>query len=244
MHFTRTFCLFLCCLPLCVQAAEWEVEKREAGVVVSVMEVPERDLPVFKGVGLVKAPMTDVLSVLSDTPRRTEWVYACSASEILKQVTKTSRIIYNKTASPWPVSDRDMIVRTHIELNTEKKEVLIPFKEAPEFGYPEQDGVVRVPRIRGFYRVEYIAEEETRVTYQVDADPGGMLPTWLARMASIDLPLKTLVGLRKQVAKTRRDGDYKPLREKWKAALSSQNDQGTKPPQPEAHKDQTPPTSL
>ncbi len=219
MRFAHAIVLLLLWLPLSVQAQEWEVEKRESGIVVSTMEVPERDLPVFKGVGMVNAPIMDVLSVLSDTPRRIEWVYACTASKILKQVAKSSRIVYNKTASPWPVSDRDMIVRTHVELNTEKKEVLIPFKEAPEFGYPEQDGVVRVPRIRGFYRIQYIAEQRTRVTYQVDADPGGMLPAWLARMASIDLPLKTLVGLRKQVSKTMHSGEYKTLREKWKAAL-------------------------
>ena len=225
----RGFIFVLCILPLSALGNEWKVEKREAGIEVSVQEVPNRGLPIFRGIGLVQAPIEDVLPVLSDTPRRVEWVHACTASKILAQVTPHSRIVYNRTASPWPVSDRDMVVRTEVKIDPKGKEVWIPFKEAPEFGHPEQDGVVRVPRIRGHYRIRAVSETQTEVTYQVDADPGGMLPQWLARMASVDLPLKTLMGLRRQVAKTQKSALYMTLRTKWRNALTPKD---TRPQEP------------
>jgi len=48
-----------------------------------------------------------------------------------------------------------------------------------------------------------------------DADPGGLLPTWLATRATRWLPLRTLQGLRRQVKRTR--GWYGARIKKWKA---------------------------
>ena len=47
------------------------------------------------------------------------------------------------------------------------------------------------------------------IEYQIDADPGGLIPAWLAKMASRDIPLKTLVNLRNRVKKTAQAGTYK-----------------------------------
>ena len=70
----------------------------------------------------------------------------------------------------------------------------------------EVEGVVRMPRLRGFYRLRVADRGHTDVVYQVDADPGGSLPKWVARVATREIPQKTHQGMLRQVLATR--GQY------------------------------------
>jgi len=195
--------------------AGWEVILNDDGIRVSTREIEGQALPAFKGTGMVHAPMVDVLAVLTDTPRRVEWVHKCSDSRLLKQVTEKNRVIYSRTKAPWPVSDRDVVVRTRSSVDWEKKEIMIRFKGERSFPFPELEGVVRIPRIKGFYRLQAVGEEKTRVTYQIDASPGGSLPDWLAELTSQKIPYETIMGLRGQVKKTQVSGVYKEKIAEW-----------------------------
>ena len=66
-----------------------------------------------------------------------------------------------------------------------------------------------MPRLNGHYIFSEASKGKTKIEYQIDADPGGLLPAWLAKMASRDIPLKTLVNLRNRVKKTAQAGTYK-----------------------------------
>ncbi len=181
----------------------WRHETTEEGVSVSLRNEPGRDLPVFRGVGKVDASIFEILGVLDDSPRLVEWMSNCIGSKVLKQVNEFDRIVYNRTDSPWPVSDRDVVLSATVQASMTKREVWCRFEST---NYPAMgpiDGVVRMPRLRGYYRLQAIDETHTRVTYQIDADPGGMLPDWLVARATKQLPIQTIVGMRKQVKKMR-----------------------------------------
>ena len=57
--------------------------------------------------------------------------------------------------------------------------------------------------------------DKTLVEYQVNADPAGELPDWVVEQTSKDLPLHTIVNLRKQVKATK--GQYDQWIAKYKA---------------------------
>ena len=102
------------------------------------------------------------------------------------------RIVYNRTDSPWPVWDRDVVVQTRGRIDVERKRIVIEMKSITDPRKPEVEGVVRIPRLAGHYVLRYITEDLTEVEYQIDADPGGSLPSWLAELASRDLPYHTI----------------------------------------------------
>ena len=54
------------------------------------------------------------------------------------------------------------------------------------------------------------------MTYRVNADPGGLLPTWQAQRTSRKIPVGTLTGLRKQAVKMA--GRYKAFRDRFDPA--------------------------
>ena len=181
----------------------WTQDADEKGVVVTVKSVPGRGLPIFRGVGQVDAGLFEILAVLDDISKFTEWMSDCTAARIVKQKNEFERIEYNRIAAPWPVSDRDTTIRSWVEVNVAKAEVKARFQSVDTPDQPPVSGVVRMPRLEGYYLLQAIDAGHTRVTYQVDADPGGMLPEWLIKLTTRKLPIETLVGLRRQVARTR-----------------------------------------
>ncbi len=162
-------------------------------------------LPVFRGQGIVEAPLLHVLAVITDADRHHEWVFSCSDSALLEQTTATTGLVYNRTATPWPVPDRDVVLHSEAEIVDEDREIVVRFSAVDSDARPAQDGVVRMTYLVGHYHLRAQSPTSTLVEYQVDSDPGGRLPTWLATRGTRDMPLQTLQELRAQLVRT---GDH------------------------------------
>lgn len=50
----------------------------------------------------------------------------------------------------------------------------------------ERKGVVRMPVLRGGWRIEALSDVQSRVVYQVSANPGGRIPGWLVRRGAVN----------------------------------------------------------
>ena len=208
--------LAISCLTLSSHAAPaWEQIHQQAGIKVYQRDSTLGDLPDFKAIGRINANLFDLIAVLQDVNRRTEWVHRCSASKMLKKCSEFELLLYHKTDSPWPISDRDAAIRTHLfELKKERR-YLAYFKGIKSSLIPKKNGIVRLPQIEGYYLFDYINPQELEVTYFVHLDPGGSLPHWIVKRATKNLPTKTIIGLRNQIAKTRAAKTYRAFHKKW-----------------------------
>jgi len=215
--------LFILSSPM-AHGGGWKRIVDEEGVTVDQKWIKGQELPIFRGISLIKGSIYDVLTVLDDTPRRTEWVFRCIESRLVKKKTDFVRYIYNRTEAPWPVDDRDVVVLTEVTVNPDKGIVRIEF-DSKDGVVGEVDDVVRIPRLKGLYLVEAVGGNHTRVTYQIDSDPGGWLPDWLIEKASKKIPLNTLINLQKQVHKVRRKGGSEAIRARWHARLQKETGQ-------------------
>ena len=205
----------LCLCSSVVSAFAWEQIHKEAGIKVYRRDSSLGDLPDFKAIGRVKASLYDVLAVIKNVNRRAEWVYRCEASKVVKRFSDFEVLLYHKTYSPWPADDRDAAVRTQLyELKAHRK-YLAHFRSVKSKLIPEKEGLIRLPQLEGYYLLTYVNPRETQVTYFVHLDPGGYLPHWLVKMTTRDFPTETLMGLRKQVKKTKNSGVYRSFHERW-----------------------------
>jgi len=194
----------------------WSHEITESGVTVITKTEEGRELPIFRGEGIVVANLFEILAILDDNDRATEWMSKCVGARVLQHISEFERIEYNRTGAPWPVSDRDVVLRARITSNPSKRAITVRFHNTTHESKPPQSGVVRMPRLQGYYRLKMIDADHTRVTYEVDADPGGMLPDWLAKRTSRRLALDTILNLRRQVVRTR--GHYESYRSRMDPA--------------------------
>jgi hypothetical protein len=202
-----------------VEAVEagWTRVAEDEGIVVSSRPSDRSELPIFRGVAQVDAPLLQVLAVVTDADRHQEWLFSCSDSALVAQTSAATGIVYNRTKAPWPVPDRDVVLDSRVEIVDGEREVIVRFSATEHPERPPTKGVVRMPYLQGHYHLRAADEGRTRVEYQVDSDPGGSLPTWLATRGTRDMPLETLRALRSQLARTR--GAYDERIEEFRRTL-------------------------
>ena len=107
---------------------------------------------------------------------------------------------YSVMATPWPVSDRDNVLRSVLSRDTETGVVEITVTADPDH-YPEQPDRVRVRRAKGLWRFEPLSESRTRVTFQMHLEPGGGIPQWMINARVVATPFEALGNLREMVAR-------------------------------------------
>jgi hypothetical protein len=187
-------------------AGGWQTITTEAGIKVTTRVEGDRQFPTFRGQGIVKANIYDVLAVLQDSDNHKNWMHDCMDSGLIRVLNDRTRIVYNRTDAPWPVSDRDVTLRATLDIIEVDKEIRTRFRAIKTGLKKPVDGVVRMPILEGHWYLKADKPTEVWVEYQVNADPAGSLPTAIVESKSRDLPLHTLGNLRKRVAKTK--GQY------------------------------------
>jgi hypothetical protein len=186
-----------------LSGAPWTLLDDDEGIRVFEREIPGQELPGFRGEAVIAAPLERIVAELKDYAHHTEWMESCVASYKVKDLGNGRVIDYNRTEAPWPVWDRDVILDSQWTTSADGKLVSVTFVNTDPTLKPLPEKTVRMPRLSGFYRLWKLEPEKTKVVYQVEADPGGSIPTWLAKRVARDLPFKTLAVLRERVTKAR-----------------------------------------
>src|SRR4051794_17407825 len=94
----------------------WKFESRERGITVSRRERTGRDLSAFKGEGKITAEALKVLAVVLDTREAERWAYGVTSARSVKLIDDRSELVYLYSNTPWPVRDRDMVVRRTVSV--------------------------------------------------------------------------------------------------------------------------------
>ena len=195
-------------------ASEWSEVARKNGVVVEHRSVPDRTLPSLRATAEVEAGIWDVFAVIYDVSRHAEWMDRCVEARWLERTRPERAIVYNRTRSGWPVADRDAVLETRVRVERGAREIQLDFGPIVFPAQGPVKGVVRMPLLAGHYRLRWLGPQRTHVEHRLDLDLGGRLPRWVARIATRDIPLNTLLNLREQVARTR--GQYPVLLGQWR----------------------------
>ena len=77
-----------------------------------------------------------------------------------------------------------------------------------------EKGLVRISRGSGFWLVKEIIPGQLELIFQMQVDPGGNIPAWLANMFVVDTPLHTLTELKRMMSEDRYHGKQYPFLEK------------------------------
>lgn len=203
----RLGCLYACLAVSCwlVPAAvwgagpHWALVKDDSGIKVWSLAIPGRDLPGFRGVAAMDATIDEILKEMLDYDSHTEWMWRSRESRLLKRITDTRGILYNRVRAPWPIKDRDMVLETDYRFTPDHQALTILFRNAKQNHVPLPSRVIRIPRIEGFYRLWALSPSRTNVLYQVEVDIGGNVPDFSARRYARKLPFNTLESLRARV---------------------------------------------
>lgn len=144
--------------------------------------------------------LDELVAFLKDVANYPKWQYNMVSAEILKRESDKNIITRSVIDVPWPVDNRELIVRYQIDRHREHDEVHITAKTLP-YDYPKSKGLVRIP----FSHAEWIVKKVgagLKVNYTLRVDPGGSVPAWLVNMGIAEGPYHTFTNLKKQLEKS------------------------------------------
>ncbi len=192
----------------------WEVLNTAEDVTVYRSVKALDNIFTFRGVGLVEASIPKLIALMSDPQKMPEWVFNCVEGELVernfKETDRTAdassyyQIFYGVTSVPWPLSPRDYVLKAQITYEKEPgsslpKNVTIAMRSIQHPAKPVVSGRVRMPVMESMIVMTPgdALGKKTWVDFSVTTNPGGVIPAWVTRIASRDIPRKTLVNLRK-----------------------------------------------
>lgn len=194
---------------------DWRTIHQEHGVVVSTREQAGKALPSFRGEGNVHGSVLHVLAVVLDDARSKEWAKDAGEAQVLRVIDPRTQIVYTRSKQTWPIRDRDLVMKRTVEVLEPGRAFRVRLS-CLSGEKPELSAAIRIKDCDTVFVLRAVDASTTHVDYRVRADPGGSNPAWAVRWASKNIPLETLLSLRKQVAKTK--GKYDDVIRSWSTA--------------------------
>lgn len=177
----------------------WKPAKQGDGIQVYTRPVADSASDEFLGITNVDAPMKVILEVFRDIASFPQWFGFCRDIRLLKSLSDTHEVVYFILATPWPVSDRDMVIDVVFDVRDGEGKAEISLNALQEDLVPVQDQYVRMIRLIGKATLTRIDEKTTHVTYTVNSDPAGYIPAAISNILAKDQPYLTLKGLKEMV---------------------------------------------
>ncbi len=187
----------------------WATAKSEDGITVLTRKGTGSPLKEFHGRITIKASLSALVAVLSDAPSYPTWQFECQSASLLTKTDFHNRTTYVINRAPWPVSNRDMVVRSILTQDKSSKTVTVWLQGLPN-AIPPKQGLVRVAALQGFWQLQPAGNGNVNVIYQMLVDPGGSLPAGLANTGAVMIPFNTLQKLRLKAGEDPYKGTHFP----------------------------------
>ena len=169
---------------------DWSLKKDQDGIKVYTRSVEGTSFKAFKGSIVLDVDQDKLIARLTDMSGFSSWMPNVSELEVVNAQT-----YYVLTDSPWPAADRDGYYEMTIDDAGMPKEYLIRIAAKPDLG-PEKKKTVRITKSNVVWRIEALDAGGYLVEYEVEAEPGGGVPGWLANSSVVSIPYDTLSSLR------------------------------------------------
>ena len=175
----------------------WTLAKQENGIEIYTRPVADSGIKEFKGLAEVDVDLERILELLRDSNRFKSWFPNTPESKLLARDGDVS-YQYSVMGTPWPMDDRDNVLRSVTTRDESTGVVGIEVAAAPDY-YPAQKDRFRVQKANGSWTLKPIGPDKTHVTFIMHLEPGGGIPQWMINARIVATPFEALTNLRATV---------------------------------------------
>lgn len=179
----------------------WKLRLVRNEISVYSNKIPGSPIDELKGECVLDAPLEVVAQVMLDVPAYPEWVADCREARKFDCTDLTTCKLYFTLDMPWPVRDRDIVLRSSTEIFMSEGRIVGTVDALSEELVPKQKNRVRITSMYGKWFFERISPDKTAAAFVCWADPAGYVPPFIVNLASLDIPYRTLLGLKAMVKK-------------------------------------------
>jgi hypothetical protein len=191
----RRFIPLLLLAALSASASQgWTQFSDRDGVVTSYKPIEGTKVLAMKGVGEVDVPLERVLGVFLDGSKSTEWVDLMIAYKE-KPESQDVRVEYQLYDMPWPIWDREFVLRRVDTYDAATKTVRVTYTSVDDPAFPLRDDTVRGTDHGSFWEFTALPGGRTRIVIEVFIDPMGSIPSWLVNSIQRAWPHDSIFAL-------------------------------------------------
>eukprot|EP00752_Nemacystus_decipiens_P018356 g16467.t1 len=120
-------------------------------------------------------------------------------------------VIYQKYDMPWPVKDREVVIRRSVRLDKRAKKMVATYQSTEHPARPVTGAAVRAIVHRTSWILTSLGGSKTAIDFETKTDPKGSLPTALVGFMQMKFPRDTVAGF----VKSARGVKVHPAMKKW-----------------------------
>lgn len=174
-------------------AQSWKLAKNKNGVKIETRFLEGWSIKEYRATVYIKTTLEEAVEAYRDPVKRKSFMARSLEVSNLKENSKNDIITYNLGKAPWPVSNRDNI--THSVFIYSPRQVKVTMKSIPDY-IPEKEGIVRVPRAKGYWLFTDQGNGTIKVVQQSVADLGGSVPDWVVNSTIVEGPYDVLLAMK------------------------------------------------
>jgi hypothetical protein len=193
--FVLSLFLFFICVHL--EAQSWDFIKEKDGIKIYTRKEANSDLKSFKGEAMIHAKYEDLLNLIGNVKNQDWWDKSVTELRILLFEEGKHVQYYIVYDSPWPVSDRDLVVDAVITTDPVTKVRTVKAKPLPDV-IPEKVDKVRIKNYWQNWTVTPVKPGLVHVVLEGFVDPGGSIPDWLYNMVITETPIKVIRNVKEK----------------------------------------------
>lgn len=176
---------------------EWRLKKELSGIKIYMRTNEHSSFNEIKVEMTIQSKLSSLVALLLDVPNHAQWVYNVRSSSILKKIADNELYFYEVINSPFPASDRDLVVHLKITQDSQTKAMSVSAINIPNY-IPQKKNIVRVPVSNESWKVTPV-NNTLRIEYYLEIDPGGSVPAWLINNFAEKGPYESFKHLQAQV---------------------------------------------
>jgi hypothetical protein len=179
----------------------WKLTRDEDGIRSYRLQKEGSPLLLFKGEGIIDAPIDLVLSVVIDAERAGEWIDFLSESVVTRWIEPPGDYVqFTRFDLPWPVTDRVFVSRVELEFDPQTYSAALFYRSCED--QVEFDDAILGSAVGSRYLLRPIdGGARTSLTGIGIADPKGAIPIWVVNWVGGSVLHNTIAALREQVRK-------------------------------------------
>jgi hypothetical protein len=173
---------------------EWELQKDKNGLKIFTRDTDSSKFKAIKVECILDGTLSKFDAIIRDVNNHKNWIYSTKNSYLLKQISNNEILYYTETSLPWPISNRDVVIKMDISADPlHNTETVVTYNVNGVVD--KKDDIVRVLHLSTQWQVKAAGINKISIAYYFATDPGGSLPGWIVNAFAVKGPYETFMNL-------------------------------------------------